>query len=339
MRFDGLSKRLAAFAIAVCSAGGVASAQTSDYEVRRFDDGPGWLVFDDDIDIALQILKPDNPQCHELGEIILLFETPDQLGDTDLIETAALTGMERYGELCRAFGGTPSKQRRVSGMIIGAGEVDARGRVMGDVKVLDGMVTSLTGSPDFRIRRIAAISEGVADKPSAGAAANAGLADSGLNAEIAEIHATYRAALAESMGYAEPVGALGRVTGGDRASLAGAWSGSGSECATERLILFERSGTGTVQWWRATSDDVGLLPWRSGAWELRDSTLIMTFDQRVEYDDFLGRLRDGPIDETVQFDIKKIDRSELRLAATGGGFSPEALFLGGAEKLFVRCRD
>ncbi len=337
MRFDCLSKPLAALAIAVCSAAGVVSAQTSDYEVRRFDDGPGWLVFDDDI--ALQVLKPDNPQCHELGEIILLFETPDQLGDADLIETAALAGMERYGELCRAFGGTPSDQRRVSGMIVGAGEVDARGRVMGDVKVLDGMVTSLTGSPDFRIRRIAAISEGVAGMPSAGTAGNAGSADSGRNAEIAEIHTTYRAALAESMGYAEPVGALGRVTGGDRASLAGVWSGSESECATERLILFEHDGTGTAQWWRAPSDNVGLLPWRSGTWELRDGTLIMTFDRRVEYDNFLGRLRDGSIDETVQFDLMGVDRSELRLAATGGGFSPETLFLGGAEKLFVRCES
>lgn len=339
MRFYCLSVRLAALAIAVCSAGGVASAETSDYEVRRFDDGPGWLVFDEGIDVALQVLKPNNPRCHELGEIILLFERPNQLGDANLIETAALAGMERYSELCRAFGGTPSNQRRVSGMIVGAGEADARGRVMGDLKVLDGMVTSLTGSPDFRIRRIATISEGDATGQSTAAAHDARPADSNRGAEIAEIRSTYGAALAESMAEAEPIGALTGVTGGTRASLTGAWSGSAADCATERLILFERSGTGTVQWWRAPSDDVGLLPWRSGGWQFRDGTLIMTFDQRVEYDDFLGRLRDGPIDESVQFDLKKIDRSEFRLAATGGGFSPEALFLGGAEKLFVRCRD
>lgn len=339
MRFDCLSKRLAAFAIAVCSAGGIASSQTSDYEVRRFDDGPGWLVFDDDTDIAFQVLDPDKLQCHEIGEIILLFETPDQLGDAGLIETAALSGMERYGELCRAFGGTPSNQRRVSGMIVGAGEADAHGRVMGDLKVLDGMVTSLTGSPDFRIRRIATISEGDATGQSTAAAHDAKPADSNCGAEIAEIRSTYGATLAESMAEAEPIGALAGVTGGTRASLTSAWSGSAADCATERLILFERNGTGTAQWWRASSDDVGLLPWRSGTWELRGGALIMTFDQRVEYDDFLGRLRDGPIDESVQFDFKKIDRSEFRLAATGGGFSPEALFLGGAEKLFVRCRD
>ena len=33
-------------AVAVLSVGSVATSQTSDYEVRRFDDGPGWLVFD-----------------------------------------------------------------------------------------------------------------------------------------------------------------------------------------------------------------------------------------------------------------------------------------------------
>lgn len=296
-------------------------------------------MFDDDIDIALQVLKPDNPQCHELGEIVLLFETPDQLGDADLIETAALAGMERYDELCRAFGGTPSNQRRVSGMIIGTGQADTRGRVMGDLKVLDGMVTSLTGSPDFRIRRIATISEGNAAGQSTAAVNDAEPADSNRVAEIAEIRSTYGAALAESMAEAEPVGTLARVTGGARASLTGAWSSSVPECAVERLILFERNRTGTAQWWRASSDDVGLLPWRSGAWELRDGTLIMTFDRRIEYDDFLSRLRQGPIDETVQFDLKSITPSELRLAATGGGFSPEALFLGGAERLFVRCRS
>lgn len=103
------------------------------------------------------------------------------------------------------------------------------------------------------------------------------------------------------------------------------------------MILFEHAGAGTAEWWRASSDDVGLLPWRSGAWELRDGTLIMTFDRRVEYNSFLGGLREGPIDETVQFDVEGVNGSELRLTATGGGFSPAALILGGSEKLLVRC--
>ena len=213
MRFDRLHKSLAVLAIAVCSVGGIASAQTSDYELRRFDDGPGWLVFDEDVDIALQVMNPDDPKCHELGEIIILFGTTTQLGNAGLIETAALAGMERYGELCRAFGGAPSNQRRVSGIIVGSGEADARGRVMGEAKVLDGMVSSLAGSPEFRIRRIAAISEDDADKPSTGAAYDAEPADSDRGVDIAEVRATYSAALADSMAEAEPVGALARGGG------------------------------------------------------------------------------------------------------------------------------
>lgn len=218
---NSLRRSFAALAVAVLSAGSVATAQTSDYEDRRFDDGPGWLVFDENINIALQVLNPNSPQCHEIGEIILLFETPDQLGDVGMIETAALAGMERYGELCRAFGGTPSNQRRVSGLLIGVGEADARGRVMGDLKVLDGMVTSLTGTPEFRIRRIASLSEEAANRPIAPSIDDAERADSAAELSIADIRATYDAVLAQSLVEAEPVGALARITSGERASLTG----------------------------------------------------------------------------------------------------------------------
>lgn len=130
---------------------------------------------------------------------------------------------------------------------------------------------------------------------------------------------------------------IGRVTGGDRAALTGVWSASQANCAKERVILFERDGASTVEWWRASNEDIGLLLWRSGQWELRDGTVIMNFDNRVEYDSFRRDFRSGAINETVQFELEDVDGSELRLSATSGGFSPEALFLGGAEKLFVRC--
>ena len=53
----------------------------------------------------------------------------------------------------------------------------------------------------------------------------------------------------------------------------------------------------------------------------------MTFDHKVELSRLTGRFLSGPISETVQFDLQGVNGSELRLAATGGGFSPEALFL------------
>ncbi|WP_422368625.1 hypothetical protein [Pelagibius sp.] len=105
------------------------------------------------------------------------------------------------------------------------------------------------------------------------------------------------------------------------------------------VIFFELDGTGTVEWWRNDRDAYGLLPWRTGRWKLRDDTVIMIFDHRVEYSSLLGKVQPGPINETAQFDLVKADSEELRLAATGGGLSPGLLFLGGEEKLFVRCSE
>jgi len=329
----------------------VTEAAATDYEVRTFDGGPAWFVYDEPVDVALHVLKPDDPNCHEVGEIVLLFESRDQLRDESLIETAALTGMNHYAELCRSLGANPSNQRKVAGIVVGNGVPDAQGRVMGDARVLDAMVSSFTGTYQLRVRRNTvatgdgndATAEIIADRDARQAAAQAEreAADRARAeeraAEITEIRATYDAALAESVAHAQPPGLIGHVTGGDRAALTGVWSASQADCANERVILFERDGRGWVEWWRAANEDIGLLPWRTGQWELRDGTVIMSFNHRVEYDRFRQDLQSGSINETVQFDLKDVDRSALRLAATSGGFSPEALFLGGAEKLFVRC--
>ena len=238
-------------------------------------------------------------------------------------------------------------------MFVGDGAPDTQGRVMGDVRVLDAVVSSFTGAYQLRVRRntVAAAAGGADDTAAAitadrdarlaAAQAEREAADrvraDKRAAEIAEVRATYDVALAESVAKAQPAGLIGRVSGGDRAALTGVWSASQSDCANERVILFERDGDGTIEWWRAANQDVGLLPWRTGRWELRDGTVIMSFDHRVEYDGFRRDFRNDVINETVQFDLEGVDASELRLAATTGGFSPEALLLGGAEKLFVRC--
>ncbi len=342
---------LAVLSFAACSIANAATA--AEYEVRAFDGGPAWFVYDEPVDVALHVLNPGDPKCHELGEIVLLFENRDQLRNDALIETAALTGMNHYAELCRSLGANPSNQRKVAGIIVGNGVPDAQGRIMGDARVLDAMVSSFTGAYQLRVRRNAVASDGsddaaaaiIADRDARLAAAQAereaadrARADEQA-AEIADLRATYNAALAESVAKAQPAGLIGRVTGGDRAALTGVWSASQSDCVNERVILYERDGAGTVEWWRASNEDVGLLPWRTGRWELRDGTVIMSFNHRVEYDPFRQDLQSGAINETVQFDLKDVDGSELRLAATSGGFSPEALFLSGAEKLFVRCEE
>jgi hypothetical protein len=332
----------------VCAGIPAEPARATDYEVRVFEGGPGWFVYDEAVDVALHVLRPADPKCHEIGEIILLFDSRAQLRDPALIETAALTGMARYAELCRALGGTPSNQRKVVGVVAGETQPDARGRLIGEGRILDAFVSSMTGERRVTVRRNA----GAARDNDRGALATVAITGGkptarqttrtptpeGRAAQVADIRATYDAALANSLAKAQSPGLAGRLTGGAGAALTGAWSGSQAECATERVILFENDDKGTVEWWRASDEDVGLLPWRTGDWELRNGTVIMNFDHRVEYDDFLGSLREGAIDDTLQFDLNDVTASELRLAATSGAFSPEALFLGGAEKLFVRCR-
>ncbi len=335
MRFHRQSRRacrIALGAASILATGFFGPALAVDYEVRNFEGGPGWFVYDEPVDVALRVLHPAEPKCHEVTEMILLFKTTDQLRDDVLIEEAALTGMNHYAELCRSLDVNPANQLKVSGIVVGAGEPNTQGFVKGDARVLDAMVGSYTGKYQLRVSRNAIAGGTAAATPNTGQKP----ADDQA-AQIAEIRTNYDAALKESEAKAGDPGLLGRLTGGKRAALTGVWSASQAECASERLILFELDGTGTVEWWRASDESVGLLPWRTGRWELRDGTVIMSFDHRVEYDDFLGRLRDGAIDEAVQFELKSVKGSELRLAATGGGISSEALFLSGAEKLFVRC--
>ena len=235
MRFAGRSalQGLAALSFAAC---GIANAATAgEYEVRVFDGGPAWFVYDEPVDVAIHVLKPDNPKCYELGEIILLFENRDQLRSDALIETAALTGVNHNVELCRSLGANPSNQRKVAGIVVGNGMPDAQGRVMGDSRVLDAIVSSFTGEYQLRVRRnaaatgdgddaTAAIIEDQDQRLAAGQAereaANQARQEERAS-EIAEIRATYDAALAESVAHAQPPGLFGRVTGGDRAALTG----------------------------------------------------------------------------------------------------------------------
>lgn len=349
--FFARSARWSAFLALAALSVAVSEAAASDYEVRTFDGGPAWFIYDEPVDVALHVLKPDDPKCHEIGEIVLLFESRDQLRNDALIETAAFTGMNHYAELCRSLGANPSNQRKVAGIVVGNGMPDAQGRVLGAARVLDAMVSSPTGTYQLWVRRNT-VASGDSDDATAAITADRDARLTGtqtkrdaadqarkeaLASEIAEIRATYDAALAESVANAQPPSLIGRVTGGDRTALTGVWSASQADCANERVILFERDGRGTVEWWRAANKDIGLLPWRTGQWKMRDGTVIMSFNHRVEFSRATRRIRSGAINETVQFELEGFDGSELRLAATGGGFSPEALFLGGAEKLFVRC--
>ena len=303
------------------------------YQVRSFSAGPAWFVFDEDVDVGVHVLNPDDPKCHELGEIVLLFESRDQLKNEAQIRASALKGVENYAALCRSLGNEPSKQRNVVGLIAGEATPDTQGRVIGEARVLEGVVSSLTGQYELRIRHNAA-ADGGSDNGKRVAQATSAASGS---IKIGPHREKFDAMLADSTALAPSPGAVSRLTNARNENLAGVWSGGTNDCVKERVIFLERDGRGSVEWWRAPNVQIGLVPWRTGSWELRDQTLIASFDYRVEYDRLRKKLRAGPIDETVQFELKEARETELRLAAIGGGFSPGRLFLGGAEKVFVGC--
>ena len=323
--------------LAVCTVQlSTADAASKPDNIRKFESGAGWLVYDEAVNVALHVMNPSKPKCHEVGEIILLFETRDQLRDDKLIEKAALTGMNHYAEFCRSHGAKPSRQQTVVGIIAGAAEPNKRGRVIGDGRLFEAMVSSLTGNYEVRIRRNA-VAEGNSSAVTSIAAAAKKAPASGNAVAIGDHRAKYDTMFKASSDNAPASGVIGGLTGGNRAKLTGVWSGSPKDCTKERIVLFVKNDAGIIEWWRAPNEKIGLLPWRTGNWELRDNTLTASFDYHVKYDRLRRKLREGAIDETVQFDLKDVNSSDFRLAAIGGGFSPGKLFLGGAEKLFVRC--
>lgn len=342
-------KLLMALALVLCSGSPVLA---QGYETREFADGARWFVFDGEVPSAIFVPSNAAPQCHELGEVMLAFADRDQLLDEELIETAAVAGMEAYQELCQSLGGRPSSARRVIGYLPSETEPDGQGRIATGDQVLTGNVTSMgaaAGTYRFMPRRNrvveaarntereaqAAVRQAEREREVAQRAEERQRAQEERGAEIAALRETMERHLAESVGLAEPTGVFGRLTGDDAASLTGIWSASQADCAKEKVIFFDQDGRGVVEWWRS-HDRYGFLPWLSGHWELRQDMLVLDFQRNVEWSFLSGEVEDKAINETMQLVLADIDGDDLRLE-TPGERAPGLALLGAPEKLFVRC--
>lgn len=336
---------------------GPAEADDAGYQVRSFSAGPAWFVYEGKIDAALYVPKPDAPKCHEIGEIILLFENREQLLDEALVNDAALAAMSHYTALCVSLGARGSNQRNVIGVVADGPPPSEQGRYPVADQILSAYVTSLgrtDGSYNLVVRRNIVLrdQQRTADreelinqrKNQQGQLWNSG-SERGADPEadpsgsnLDDARTAYQTHLALSTDSAQPVGLVQKVLGGREVELTGIWSGSQAECGKEKLILFQNGDRGTAEWWRLASERVGLLPLRSGTWELRDGTLIMSFDEKVEQSFTSGGIERQPINETFQFDLIELEAEEMRIASTGE-FSSGMFLLGGDEKLFVRCGE
>jgi len=336
---------------------GSAKADEAGYQVRSFSAGPAWFVYEGEIDAALYVPKPNALKCHEIGEIILLFENREQLLNEALINDAALAAMSHYTALCASLGARGSNQRNVIGVMADGPPPSEQGRYPVADQILSAYVTSLgrrDGGYSVVVRRNTVLrdQQRTADRgelikqrkdqqdrlwngdSESSNEPQASTSESNLE----DMRMDYQTRLALSTASAQPVGLVQEVLGGRQVKLTGIWSGSQAECGKERLILFQNGDRGTAEWWRLASERIGLLPSRSGTWELRDGTLIMSFDEKVEQSFTSGGIERRPINETFQFDLIELQAEEMRLASTGG-FSSGMFLLGGEEKLFVRCSE
>jgi len=347
-----LRRRLLTVLALVLWSGGPSLAQA--YETREFAGGARWFVFAGEVPSAIYVPPNTAPQCHELGEILMAFTDRDQLLDERLIENAAAAGMEAYRGLCQSLGGRASSARRVIGYLPSEAEPDDQGRIATGHQVLNGNVTSMgaaAGTYRFMPRRNrmadaarnsereaqAAALRAEREREAAQRTEERQRAQEEHEAEIAALRENMDKHLAESLGLAGPAGLFDRLAGGDAASLTGTWSASQADCAKEKVIFFDQDGRGVVEWWRS-HDRYGFLPWLSGHWELRQDTLVLGFQRKVEWSFLAGEVEDKAINETMQLVLADVDGDDLRLA-TPGERAPGLVLLGAPEKLFVRCAN
>ena len=139
-----------------------AAALAAEYEARRFPDGSAWYVFDGPVEAAIDVATPDAPRCYDLGEIVLFFQSKEQLLDEDLVKQSALSAMSHYKALCNKLGQRGSSQRNVIGVPWDSPKPDDKGRFPIRDQLLAGYVTNLgrtDGGYSFIAQRNVALRE------------------------------------------------------------------------------------------------------------------------------------------------------------------------------------
>lgn len=161
--------------------------------------------------------------------------------------------------------------------------------------------------------------------------------------EIADVQATFGPMLEAHMTAAQPAGLFGKFFGGDNVELVGAWSGSLTECDTNRLLIFEEDDkTQIVAWWTQPLSlrDGGLIPSLTGEWAVQDDTIVMNFDETTINQPFTGgAVTTKPTDIEIRLELHQEDDSELLLGVPDGNMTLAAAEIldGASKKSFVRC--
>lgn len=164
-------------------------------------------------------------------------------------------------------------------------------------------------------------------------------------AEIADVRGTFDPMLKAQMTAAQPASIFGKIFGGAGAKVVGAWSGSPTECTTNRLLFFEDTDeTPTVAWWTQPLSlrDGGLIPSLTGEWVVRDNAIVMSFDETTINQPFTGGgVSTKPTDISIRLEVAHKDDGKLLLSVPDGNMTLVAAEIldGASEKSFVRCAN
>ena len=157
----------------------------------------------------------------------------------------------------------------------------------------------------------------------------------GVAAGVAEMRAKLDRRLAAIQSLAGPALTFNTKARRKGDSLIGVWSASQEDCRREKVIFFDFHARRSVEWWRSV-EAVGLVPWRSGEWEVREDRVLLKFQRRADWLPETGGLREEPFEMTLQLLLAATAEEQLTLATPEEDDS-DYLLLGAPEKRFVRC--
>lgn len=163
------------------------------------------------------------------------------------------------------------------------------------------------------------------------------------NAKITDVREIFDPILEAQMAASDPLGFLETMLGGPSARMIGAWSGSPTECATNRLLFFrDARENATVAWWTQPLmlREGGLIPSLTGEWEIHDNAIFMSFDKATIGQPFSdGHVLTKSAHIRLKLEAFHDENGYLLLVAPNGRLTLTAAeLLGGAnEKRFTRC--
>ena len=153
--------------------------------------------------------------------------------------------------------------------------------------------------------------------------------------DLAELRAKLDRRLAAIQSLAGPALTFGSASERQSDKLIGVWSASQEACREEKVIFFDFHARKSVEWWRS-AEAVGLMPWRSGQWDLQEDRVLLKFQRKAEWLPETGTFEEEAFDRTMQLEIADATAEQLTLA-TPKEDETDFLLLGAPAKSFVRC--